>query len=157
MKINYQLFHHDGSLKSSTTFEAHVNPIDYELDPRTATGYFLRYLAQREGVEFSDLDTDEQVREKYFSKGVNKMSWKWEDKKDWTVRTGLTDRFLIRHQTLDYFSEEVQSQLGSCDYEKDSEGFAKALLSAIGDELTKQDLVNIIKECTSLLVPRGSK
>jgi hypothetical protein len=85
------------------------------------------------------------------------MSWGWEDKKEWTVKTGLTDRFLIRHQTLDYFSEEVQGQLGNCDYEKDSEGFAKALLSAIGDELTKRDLVNIIKECTSLLVPRGSK
>lgn len=72
MKINCQLFHHDVSLKSSTTFEAQVRSIDYELDPRTATGYFLRYLAQKEGVEFNDFDTDEQIRNKYFGKELPK-------------------------------------------------------------------------------------
>lgn len=68
MKIIYQVFHHDGSIKSSTSVEAQANPVDYELDPRTATGYFLRYLAQKEGVQFNEFDTDEQVRKKYFER-----------------------------------------------------------------------------------------
>jgi hypothetical protein len=39
-------------------------PFDADLDPRTATGYGLRYLAQEAGVDFNALDTDEQVRNK---------------------------------------------------------------------------------------------
>ena len=37
-------------------------PFNADLDPRTATGYGLRYLAQEAGVGFNALDTDEQVR-----------------------------------------------------------------------------------------------
>jgi hypothetical protein len=37
-------------------------PFNADLDPRTATGYGLRYLAQEAGVDFDALDTDEQVR-----------------------------------------------------------------------------------------------
>ena len=37
-------------------------PFNVDLDPRTATGYGLRYLAQEAGVDFDTLDTDEQVR-----------------------------------------------------------------------------------------------
>ena len=39
-------------------------PFNADLDPRTATGYGLRYLAQVDGVDFNALDTDEQVRNK---------------------------------------------------------------------------------------------
>lgn len=39
------------------------NPIEcYDLDAKTATGHFLRHLAQKAGVLFGDYDTDEQVR-----------------------------------------------------------------------------------------------
>ena len=37
-------------------------PFNADLDPRTAIGYGLRYLAQEAGVDFDALDTDEQVR-----------------------------------------------------------------------------------------------
>lgn len=37
-------------------------PFNANLDLRTATGYYLRYLAQEAGVDFDALDTDEQVR-----------------------------------------------------------------------------------------------
>lgn len=39
-------------------------PFNADLDPRTATGYGLRYLAQEAGVDFDALDTDAQVRNK---------------------------------------------------------------------------------------------
>lgn len=39
-------------------------PFNADLDPMTATGYGLRYLAQEAGVDFDALDTDEQVRNK---------------------------------------------------------------------------------------------
>jgi hypothetical protein len=43
-------------------------PFNADLDPRTATGYGLRYLAQEAGVDFDPLDTDEQVRNKLGNK-----------------------------------------------------------------------------------------
>jgi hypothetical protein len=37
-------------------------PFNADLDPMTATGYGLRYLAQEASIDFDALDTDEQVR-----------------------------------------------------------------------------------------------
>jgi hypothetical protein len=55
----------EGSLaRYYTPYKNKHYPFNADLDPRTATGYGLRYLAQEAGVDFDALDTDEQVRNK---------------------------------------------------------------------------------------------
>lgn len=77
------------------------------------------------------------------------MTWTTEEVH--VIRHGLQDKFTIKYQQLDFFSEEFQSGLDDVDCEKDSKDFAEELLAAIGDHLSRRNLRDIINECTKRL------
>lgn len=75
----------------------------------------------------------------------------WIFKESHIVKSGLQDRWTIIYEQLDFFSEEFQSSLGDVDCEKDSKDFARGLLAATGDHMSRRNLRDLIDECSKRL------